>query len=433
MQEKKLMKIKSGALSFYSKKAFMQMLLRFDMADPVDCVLLQKALDRTMVRYPYFRVKVVWKDGDIYLSDNDAPMVVEDSAEMRKLGSAETGYHLIEVHGHDHAIYLHFHHGIADGGGIFPMLRTLLYTYLCDYYQKEFVPSAAVNLPDSPIDPEEYAEPVPDHFYPPLDEPTVPRSENRYVLPEFKPKEKRSWYSTHIRFPMKEFVRFMKSVDASPAIMLSLFMCQAVERIHPEHEEDIVAELVWDYRDKIGLPKTHHNCVNQIHLTYNDRIKHLPLDRQGTCFRGMTIAQTGEADAINRANMWVGLCQKLETLDGFEQKSAAIDFVGDQPYKTFNISYAGQLDLGECEEKIQDMHAYSAGNFSPVIEIVSVGEAISIEIRTVDGNPVYIDALCDILNEQGIHYKRNETFEYSFPESVSSVAYDARDRDSMAD
>lgn len=429
MNEQKLTEIKSGILAFYAKGAGMPVLLQVDLADPVDLGLLQKAMDRAILRYPYFRVQVVWKDGDIYLADNDAPMIVEDSDQMRKLGSPETNYHLIEVHAHDHAIYLHFHHGIADGNGIFPLLRTLLYSYLCDFYHRDFVPGDSVNLPDSPVDPGEYAETIPDDFLPPLDEPVVTRPENLYAIPEFMPTKKESWFQTHISFPMKEFVHFMRSKDASPAIMLSIFMCQAVERVHPEHEEDIASELVWNYREEIGMPKTHNNCFHVLYLVYSDRVKKLPLDRQGTCFRGMTFAQTGEADAINVANQWIGLRKKLNELDGFDQKSAMMDFIGARPSQTFNISYTGQLDLGEAEEKIQDMHILTSGGIGVVMEVASVNETISIDLKTSEDIPTYLNAFCDILSEEGVHFKRSETFELTFPESVTSIAYDARDRD----
>lgn len=406
-------------------------MLQIGMADPVDCALLQKALDRAMVRYPYFRVKVVWKDDEIWLGENDAPMVVEDSDEMRRLGSEETGYHLIEVHGHDHAIYLHFHHGIADAGGMFPMLRTLLYTYLCAYYQQEFTPSDAVNLPDSPIDPGEYAETVPDNFLPPMDEPMVPAPEKIYALPEYELKIRKSWFVTHISFPMKEFVDFMKGMDASPATMLSLFMCQAVDRVHPEHEEDIVTQLIWNYRDEIGVPKTYKNCAHYLYLTYSDRLKKLPLDRQGTCFRGMTYAQTGKAEAVDKANMLVALGKKLDTVKGFEQKTGMFKKITGKFGKTFLTSYTGQLNLGECEEKIREMHVCTPVGLGIVLQMASVNETISVDIMTYEGQSVYIDTFCDILKEQGVLFRRGETRAFGFPETGATVAYDAKDRDAI--
>jgi len=429
MKEEKLKKIQSGAMHFYIKEKGMSVMIQMEMADPVDCALLQKALDRTIVRYPYFRVKAVWKDDDIWLADNDAPMVVEDSSEMRRLGSPEIHYHLLEVHAHDHMIYLHFHHGIADGNGMFPMARTLLYTYLCAYYHRDFAPTASINLPDSPIDPGEYAETVPEEFLPPMDEPTIPAPKKMYGLPEYRLTGRKTWFITHVSFPMKEFMRFMKSVDASPAIMLSIFMSQAVERVHPEHEEEIVTQLIWNFRDEIGLPKTHCNCASHVFLTYNDRVKKLPLDRQGTCFRGMTFAQIGEAEAIEKVNQLVGLGKMLDNAKGFEQKAGIMRQIGGSIGQTYMTSYTGQLGMGECEEKIRAMHLYTTVGAGIILEVTSVNETISVDFMAYEDVPVYIDTFCDILKEQGIHFRRGETFEFSFPENGASVAYDARDRD----
>jgi len=64
-----------------------------------------------------------------------------------------------------------------------------------------------------------------------------------------------------------------------------------------------------------------------------------------------------------------------------------------------------------------------------ILEVTSVNETISVDFMAYEDVPVYIDTFCDILKEQGIHFRRGETFEFSFPENGASVAYDARDRD----
>lgn len=423
-KEVKLIKIRSGYNFFYLKNYYCSILIKNDMADTVNCDILQHALDRTILRYPYLKLRIVWKDNDIYLTENNNPLTVGRGNKMRGLGSPENGFHLIDVYGYGHTICLHAHHGIADGNGILPFLRTLLYCYLCEYYGKNFKPGN-INLPDSPISPEETAEPCGEEFYPVTDNTAVKVSLGGYGMPEYMVIHKEQ-YDTHISFPMSELVPFMKQKDSSPAIILSIFLSQAIERVHPDHEGNIFIPLAWNYRSAIGMDKTHKNCSFAVFLNYNDRIKKLPLDMQGTCFRGMTFAQTRESDAIRIINQQIALMKKLDTLNGYEEKSAALSPMSVNCVKTFFMSYAGQMALGECEEKIKDQHIIVSSYGGMMIEMASVNGRISMNIETPVDFPDYFDAFCDILTENGVHCRREKTEKIVFPESAASAADDAK-------
>jgi len=307
-------------------------------------------------------------------------------------------------------------------------MRTLLYCYLCDYYGRDFKVQG-VNLPDSPIDPGEYDEPFGDDYYPSGDEPKSKITENRFELPEFAaPEKEKQCYYTHITFPMKRFVSIMKKQDSSPAILLSILMSQAIERVHPEHEGEIVTNLVWNFRNEINMKNTHNYCVSGVALTYSDRIKRMPLELQGTCFRGMTFAQTRESDAYRIANGLIALRKKCEQTGSYAGKLSVLSFLDKVKANTFPLSYTGQMALGECEKKIRDMYIMPTGTYVFGIEVASVNDSLSIDMQKNRDVSVYEDALCDILGENSIPYSRQKTVHVVFPETNNSMVMRAKEQ-----
>ena len=426
MDSIKLTKILSGYFFFYSDIGA-PTLINIEMNDAVNCAILQKAFDRAVVRYPYFKTQIVWKDGDIYLAQNSRPMVVGSSEELRRLGSKELGYHLLEVHGYDHTIGIQFHHGIADGNGVMPFIRTLLYSYLCEYYGRDFNAPLIIK-PDSQIDPKEYTEPIGEQFYPETGDVHITRPEHVYGLPELQEKAGlKQCYFTHIRFPMKEFVSYMKHQDASPAILISLLFSMAIDRVHPDHDGEIVANLVWNFRKELGMTGSHNDSFSSIFLKYDEKLKQIPFDLQGTCFRGMTFAQTKENDAYIIANQLIGLRKKAEEYGGYEGKFRFLYSVLSRSHgETVPVSYTGQMQMGECEQKIADMFIYPTGTYTIGVEVSSVNDSLSIDIQMNNDISVYSDAFCDILKEKGIPFERKPIIKIDFPVTNASMIEEAK-------
>ncbi|MBS6395669.1 MAG: alcohol acetyltransferase [Clostridiales bacterium] len=101
--------------------------------EKIDPVLLQKALDLTLPRFPSFRVSmhkgVFWR----YLEPNDrpGPFVEQDITNPCMPMSFHTeGKYLIRVYYYERRISLEVFHSLADGGGALYLLRTLTAVYL---------------------------------------------------------------------------------------------------------------------------------------------------------------------------------------------------------------------------------------------------------------------------------------------------------------
>ena len=103
------------------------------MTELVDPEALQRAIDKTMPRFPTFGVKVRRGFFWFYLEPNDAPgpFLKEDMKNpCQPVRFQEDGGWLIRFYYYGHRISLEVFHALSDGGGALMLLRTLLAVYL---------------------------------------------------------------------------------------------------------------------------------------------------------------------------------------------------------------------------------------------------------------------------------------------------------------
>ena len=124
--------------------------LTIKMKDIVNGEILADAVNKTMKRYPYFRVRMCADENSVFFEDNPAPVPVLHSKKRTVLGSEETSGHLMAFCWWKNRLYIDVYHGLTDGGGIDPLIRTLLYYYCSSFYGKEFS-AEGIRLCDDPV------------------------------------------------------------------------------------------------------------------------------------------------------------------------------------------------------------------------------------------------------------------------------------------
>ena len=89
----------SSQCLFYSMSEtytnFAQFRNRLD--EKIDRDILQRALDTTMCRYPYFKVKLMRRGEELVLVENEEPMLVYDDADAPTMEPAQNHNQLIRV------------------------------------------------------------------------------------------------------------------------------------------------------------------------------------------------------------------------------------------------------------------------------------------------------------------------------------------------
>ena len=127
--------------------------------DLVDGGILRAAVDKTMERYPYFCARMVADGDELLFEDNPAPVPVLHTNRRITLGSGQTEGHLLAFCYSWNRLFIDIFHGLTDGGGIYPLIRTLLYYYLSALYGKEFS-SEGIRLSGQSVSPAEWEDPA---------------------------------------------------------------------------------------------------------------------------------------------------------------------------------------------------------------------------------------------------------------------------------
>ncbi len=145
------MKFKPNPLLYGANEDFFSIFrLAVRMKETVDYDLLSRSVERTMARYPYFCVFPEREGGNIVLRHSKRPLPVFPDDRTITLGSNESRGHLVSFGCKGKTIFIDASHYIADGMGIDPLMKSLLFLYVSERYGTEGLETKRIRMPDSP-------------------------------------------------------------------------------------------------------------------------------------------------------------------------------------------------------------------------------------------------------------------------------------------
>lgn len=406
-----MQKIRSGQAYLYRDGGIRSTVLEVRMKNNVRGDLLRRALDNTMVRYPYFKSKLVEKNGDFYIAENPLSVAFAKTEKFRALGSMAVNYHLIDVTYIDQKIRVAFHHALCDGRGIMPFIQTLIYYYCCLRYNKAFA-ATGIRLAGDPLLPGETTEPLGNGKYEIGNSPMPEIIKDGYSLPE-NANEVSHYYRYEINIKRDPFMAFAKENNATPAILLALLASRSIKRLHPDADKPIVCSMASDMRQELGLENTHKNCVGSLYLPYTEAVEQMPMKEQATLYRAMLKEQRHPDVIKSSANSQIALSDKLDQQEGFAAKKEMLSFFNDLCINTFVISYLGQLKLGECEQYVDTMHLYSSGTKGLILNMLSAGDYITVDLLQSFESEQFAAEFIRSLDEIGLEYNSSQRIEFA--------------------
>ena len=133
----------SGIISSPKKPNIMDFL--FILTEDIDRDIMDKAMQRTIKRYPYFAFQIIRNENGYDKIENDRPIVVKDSfSEEIVLGAESVNYHWIAAACDGRQLKLLVSHMIADGRSAMRFYKTLLYCYICERHHVQLDPAGTV-------------------------------------------------------------------------------------------------------------------------------------------------------------------------------------------------------------------------------------------------------------------------------------------------
>ena len=366
------------------------------MKETVDYDLLSRSIEKVMVRYPYFCVCPEREGENIVLRYNKRPLPIFPDDRTVTLGSSESRGHLISFGCKGKTIFIDVSHYLADGMGMDPLLKSLLFLYVSECYGVEGLATDRIRMLDNSVCEGEFAYPFPDRPIEaePVILPKVP--EESYCL-DSNAFDNKGLYAYHLHIPQKAMMAKASSSDGSPVSFLSVLLYRALHQLDPNIDKPVVAHVQHQYRSVLRAPMSHHSLVNYIPVVLVPRLSQWDVEKQNTVVRGQVILKGGsDADvvAVNR------LIKAFPNDASFTDKKEAMERYAENSIhgKTFGISYVGKMDWCGLERYVDDLHAYIGEKHTKnmlLIEVMTVGEDFSLTFMQSGRGKKYLNAFIE--------------------------------------
>ena len=381
-----------------------------EMQDEIDGEMFAKAVKLSMSRYPYFCVRVASNDQELFLEENKEDVVVAHTNEPITLGGMDANGHLLAFSWWGNQVYLDCFHGLSDGAGYLPLINTVIYYYCRERYDSNLNPEG-IRLGGESIPEEEIKDPYPDS----VDDSIKPVG--RYVRkPAF---DLRSaglctpgnpfWYEVQI--PEDAFMKYNRSNDASPAVMIGVLMARAVEELHKNADKPIVCSMAMNIRKTLHAMTAHHSLVTQLFLEYKEAMKKMDIGEQATCFRGMIMIQGQDENIWQSVKGNLKINERIHAMPDMKSKRMMTQQIVEScvGLDTFKVSYVGKNHMGAAEKYVKGMHVVLDMNRNNMmIEVSAVHGWFHLTFQQNWAEDVYVKAFLRQLDKEGITYKTKE-------------------------
>lgn len=378
--------------------------LAIRMRDMIDEGPLREAVGKAVRRYPYLCVELARKDDRLVLKRNPREVPVFHSADPHPLAGETANRHLMAFSWWDNWVWLDVSHALTDGTGAYELARTLLW-YYCEARYGVRLEGERVRLVGDAIPSGEWQDPTMRDDLP--DPPRISRREAAFDLIEdggLGPKAAARDFA--IAIPEGEFMRFNIENDGSPATMLSLLLCRAVERLFPQRIKPLRVNLCVNQRPALGAPAARHNLVGMATLEYKDGMRGWPVGRQGTIFRGQTMVQTMEGRVLTGVAAQRATAARIMAMGTDAERAAFCASLEPAARRaaTATVSYVGKANFEGSERYIRDMRL-TAGQTMPVLmEVSAVNGTFKLDLMQTFESDALVRALCRELEEGGVTY-----------------------------
>lgn len=227
--------------------------------DPIDGVILRRAVDTTMKRYPYFAVTLRKEADTWFFEENKRPVSVAHTERGVELNTEASGYHLLSFVWMGNTIYADVFHALTDGTGVYELMRTLLYSYCAEFYHHPLC-NQEIRLAGEPKPPEEWEDPT-------RKLPDAPAAEGNAVSPainlmdQVSAEERREKKLFSIFLDEAEYMAFCAERDSSPGSMTALLLSRAIASVHPDSPQPVRIRQRVNQRKALRAPIAHQSLV----------------------------------------------------------------------------------------------------------------------------------------------------------------------------
>ena len=214
-------------------------------------------------------------------------------------------------------------------------------------------------------------------------------------------------------------MRFVKAKGASPSVMLSMLVGEAIQRLHPDADAPIFVNIPVSVRRQLGCEETFKNCSSRVVLPVaGTPMDALPFEQRAAQLRALLKQQMTEDHfhAIYNRIRQVYISRIEQATDYAEELKKPATFFSIQ-HDTFYIDYIGSMHRTGYSEQITDVRflCAPAGGKTLHLNIIEHNGEFRITCLACNDIPTVADALEQVLKDHDLPVKRFPKQRFSLP------------------
>ena len=388
--------------------------------DPVNGELLQQAVNRTLKRMPYMSDTFEAEGKQFWYAENPLPMEAAHYPGLRRIGGETTNYHMLDVTWSDHTTWFAMFHGFCDGQGLNFFIESVLYHYYCLKDGIDYEPNG-IRTDQEEMKPEEEKDPIgiPYEIDPEFKMPK--RSETLpYHLPECTGKNADIIFDYGINIRSQDLIPFAKSLHTSPAVLISLFVSEAILRVHPEADAPIEAIIPLSSRRMLDCEETFKNCSSRAVLPLTGTpMDAMPFEQKAAALRNVLKLQLNP-NILRTAYNYVVTPKSIERFQGpgdYWQIARAGSGMITMNHDTFYTDYIGSFHKTGYSDQITGIHFLCKPPLGKTLQLnlIENNGMFQIHCLACDDVSVYADAIPAVMEEHGLKSERGPVRQFSLP------------------
>ena len=357
---------------------------------PVEGEILRSVVEELRVRFPYFYVKVGYRDGDLTTVPNDLPMTVRNTWAPIRLNSKASNHHLGAWKYEHQRLAFEIPHVMTDAAGLLPYFKSVLYLYLSRATGERFDP-AGFRLPGEGIPESETGDPFRNLDFEGIKGPLY----KKQPIPDFlrlvdgTAIDKRVFY---LKLSEAQVMRYCRDRDASPNVLFSVLMARAARRYDPGSEKPVTGFVAIDHKAILGNHDNYRLFVDNILLDFPKRLNLNDLSWACTIAHGQLLLQAQPENSL-----WQIKQRKQMPPRPFR----------DVPQASICVSYPKNTDFGPLDPYIQEVYIVtSLSKMTDVLcEVTCANHSFFIAFMQPFASTKYLDLLLEELDSAGIQCK----------------------------
>lgn len=378
--------------------------------EPVDHGILEGVVEDLRARFPYFYIKAIARDRDLFTEENPLAMTVRDTWEPINLNSQESNFHLAAWKHDGNRLAFEISHSLTDGAGVFPYVKSVLYLYLSRKHGLTF-DREGFRLPGDDIPDSETGNPfaglnVDGAEAPLYIKETVPDFLRLYDGAQPDP------HVSNVKLSEAQLMQYCRNYDGSPNAFVAVMLARAARRYDPSSEKSISVSVAVDHKAMLGNFDNYRLFAGVVELDFPKDRSLDDLMRACTVARGQIILQAQPENSLwtmkQRKATNAKLSQvPLETKLGIMAKSA-----GTARW-SMAVSYTNCKTFGPLDPYIEELYVLAEPGVADVVcEIACINHCFFLSIGQAFSSYAFIDMFLDELSSVGVDYEvmRKEPF-----------------------